>query len=125
MYNVFYTKLLRFTIFEQHTFKFSLGNYLVVRLLFLIFISHAWEDKPLVRRLEAELQAAGAKVWVDHAGIRGGDNSFAEFALKEPAFLDRITSYNVCYTKLLRFRPEDRWNNAGLETAFWQLRLPF
>ncbi|MGH7596903.1 MAG: toll/interleukin-1 receptor domain-containing protein [bacterium] len=39
-----------------------------------IFISHAWEDKALVRRLEAELQAAGAEVWVDHVGIRGGDN---------------------------------------------------
>ncbi len=39
-----------------------------------IFISHSWEDKPLVRRLENELQAAGAEVWVDHEGIRGGDN---------------------------------------------------
>lgn len=39
-----------------------------------IFISHAWEDKPLVRRLEAELTAVGAEVWVDHEGIRGGDN---------------------------------------------------
>ncbi|MGH7454917.1 MAG: toll/interleukin-1 receptor domain-containing protein [bacterium] len=39
-----------------------------------VFISHAWEDKPLVRRLETELQAAGAEVWVDHSGIRGGDN---------------------------------------------------
>jgi len=39
-----------------------------------IFISHAWEDKPLVRRLETELSAAGAEVWVDHLGIRGGDN---------------------------------------------------
>lgn len=39
-----------------------------------IFISHSWEDKPLVRRLEKELQAAGAEVWVDHEGIRGGDN---------------------------------------------------
>lgn len=39
-----------------------------------IFISHAWEDKALVRRLEAGLKAAGADVWVDHAGIRGGDN---------------------------------------------------
>jgi ABC-type bacteriocin/lantibiotic exporter with double-glycine peptidase domain len=26
------------------------------------------------RELEAELRAAGAKVWVDHAGIRSGDN---------------------------------------------------
>ncbi len=39
-----------------------------------ILICHAWVDKPLVRRLEAELQAAGAEVWVDHSGIRGGDN---------------------------------------------------
>jgi predicted esterase len=39
-----------------------------------IFISHAWEDKALVRRLEKTLADAGAQVWVDHAGIRGGDN---------------------------------------------------
>lgn len=39
-----------------------------------IFISHSWQDKPLVRRLEKELQSAGAEVWVDHEDIRGGDN---------------------------------------------------
>jgi tetratricopeptide (TPR) repeat protein len=39
-----------------------------------IFISHSWDNKPLVRRLEAELKAAGTEVWVDHAGVRGGDN---------------------------------------------------
>jgi hypothetical protein len=39
-----------------------------------IFISHAWEDKALVRQLEKALTEAGAEVWVDHAGIRGGDN---------------------------------------------------
>jgi len=39
-----------------------------------IFISHAWEDKALVKQLEAELKVAGAETWVDHAGIRGGDN---------------------------------------------------
>ncbi len=39
-----------------------------------IFISHAWEDKALVRQIEKALAAAGAEVWVDHAGIRGGDN---------------------------------------------------
>jgi hypothetical protein len=32
-----------------------------------IFISHAWEDKTLVRRLEKALADAGAEVWVDHA----------------------------------------------------------
>jgi hypothetical protein len=39
-----------------------------------IFISHAWEDKALVHQLEKALADAGAEVWVDHAGIRGGDN---------------------------------------------------
>ncbi|MCH8874697.1 TIR domain-containing protein [candidate division KSB1 bacterium] len=39
-----------------------------------IFISHAWEDKPLVRRLEKELQAAGVETWVDDSRTRGGDN---------------------------------------------------
>jgi len=39
-----------------------------------IFISHTWEDKALVRQLEKALADAGAEVWVDHAGIRGGDN---------------------------------------------------
>ena len=39
-----------------------------------IFVSHAWADKDLVTRLEQELQNAGAEVWVDHSGIRSGDN---------------------------------------------------
>jgi len=39
-----------------------------------IFISSAWEDKALARRLEADLAAAGAEVWVDQSGIRLGEN---------------------------------------------------
>lgn len=39
-----------------------------------IFISHAWENKAFVRRLEAALKAAGAEAWVDHSGVHGGDN---------------------------------------------------
>ena len=41
-----------------------------------IFISHTWEekDKALTHVLENALREAGAEVWVDHAGIRGGDN---------------------------------------------------
>lgn len=38
-----------------------------------IFISHAWEDKALARRLKAELRAAGAEVW-DQNDIRVGEN---------------------------------------------------
>jgi hypothetical protein len=39
-----------------------------------VFISHSWEDKPLVLRLESKLRASGVEVWVDHRGIRAGDN---------------------------------------------------
>lgn len=41
-----------------------------------VFISHTWEekDKALTHVLEDALRQAGAEVWVDHAGIRGGDN---------------------------------------------------
>lgn len=39
-----------------------------------IFISHAWEDKPLVQNLENNLRLAGVEVWVDHSGIQGGEN---------------------------------------------------
>jgi len=39
-----------------------------------IFISHAWEDKPFVRRLEAALKtSADIEVWIDHSNIRAGD----------------------------------------------------
>ncbi|MDZ7302682.1 MAG: toll/interleukin-1 receptor domain-containing protein [candidate division KSB1 bacterium] len=61
-----------------------------------IFISHAWEDKPLVRRLEQELKSAGAEVWVDHAGICGGDN-----------LPERISkALNWCNTLLLIYRKQ-------------------
>ncbi len=39
-----------------------------------VFISHAWEDKPTVYRLEEKLRQAGAEVWVDHSAARAGDN---------------------------------------------------
>lgn len=39
-----------------------------------IFISYAWADKALVRRIEEELETTEVELWVDHSGIRGGDN---------------------------------------------------
>jgi POT family proton-dependent oligopeptide transporter len=39
-----------------------------------VFISYSWKDKPLVLALEDKLRTAGAEVWVDHRGIRAGDN---------------------------------------------------
>lgn len=39
-----------------------------------IFISHAWEDKIVVRSVEDKLKSWGIDVWVDHSEIRGGEN---------------------------------------------------
>ena len=39
-----------------------------------LFISHSWEDKPLVRLLETQLRANRIEIWVDHRGVRAGDN---------------------------------------------------
>ncbi|MCA9733977.1 TIR domain-containing protein [candidate division KSB1 bacterium] len=39
-----------------------------------VFISHAWEDKPLVLEIEQKLETAGVEVWVDHSKLRGGQN---------------------------------------------------
>ncbi len=39
-----------------------------------IFLSHSHADKPLVRRLAADLQSAGARVWLDEAEIKLGDS---------------------------------------------------
>jgi hypothetical protein len=39
-----------------------------------VFISHSWEDKKLVQRLEHELKAAGVDVWVDHDELKAGDS---------------------------------------------------
>lgn len=38
-----------------------------------IFLSHASEDKPFVRRLEAALEAAGVEVWVDPNDLHAGE----------------------------------------------------
>lgn len=39
-----------------------------------IFLSHTHTDKPFVRRLAADLEEAGARVWVDEAEILVGDS---------------------------------------------------
>lgn len=39
-----------------------------------IFLSHASEDKPFVRRLEAALEAAGVETWVDHDDLHAGES---------------------------------------------------
>jgi len=38
-----------------------------------IFISHSWDDKLFVRRLENELKLVSTEVRVDHSDVRGGD----------------------------------------------------
>ena len=39
-----------------------------------IFLSHTHADKPIARRLAADLRAAGHSVWIDEAEIEIGDS---------------------------------------------------
>src|SRR5262245_15458569 len=39
-----------------------------------IFLSHTHADKPFVRRLAQDLQAAGVRVWLDEAEMMIGDS---------------------------------------------------
>ncbi len=39
-----------------------------------IFLSHSSQDKPLVRRLETALEAAGFEAWVDHDDLHAGES---------------------------------------------------
>jgi len=39
-----------------------------------IFISHAWEDNEISRKLAENLKRDGAEIWIDYAKIRGGDS---------------------------------------------------
>ncbi len=39
-----------------------------------IFISYAWENKPLARQLQRNLQRDGVEVFVDYEKITGGDS---------------------------------------------------
>ena len=45
-----------------------------------IFISHNHEDKQFVRRLGADLAAAGVKSWIDEAEINVGDSLIAKIS---------------------------------------------
>jgi len=39
-----------------------------------IFISYAWENQPLARQLQRDLQNDGVEVFVDYAQLKGGDS---------------------------------------------------
>lgn len=45
-----------------------------------VFISHNHEDKPFVRRLGADLAAAGVSPWIDEAEINIGDSLIAKIS---------------------------------------------
>lgn len=40
----------------------------------IVFISHSFKDKPVVRRLASDLTNAGVQVWLDEHGIMVGDS---------------------------------------------------
>ena len=39
-----------------------------------LFISHAWKDNDISRRLAADLKRDGADIWIDYARIKGGQS---------------------------------------------------
>jgi hypothetical protein len=59
-----------------------------------IFLSHAHEDKPFVRRLAGDLSSAGVRVWVDEAEIGVGDSLLDKitFAISEMDYLGVVIS---------------------------------
>jgi len=75
-----------------------------------IFISYSRQDSAMMRRLEARLQAVGAEVWVDHQGIRSGDNLPKRIsdALEWCNVLLLLWSASAKASKWV----EDEWTNA-------------
>ncbi|WP_457350804.1 SUMF1/EgtB/PvdO family nonheme iron enzyme [Roseateles sp. P5_D6] len=59
-----------------------------------IFLSHSHKDKPFVRRLAADLQAHGVRVWVDEAEMMIGDSLVAKIgeALETMSFVGAVLS---------------------------------
>src|SRR5437588_12902779 len=59
-----------------------------------IFLSHAHEDKPFVRRLARDLQDAGIKVWVDEAEMGVGESLIAkiEASISEMDYVGAVIS---------------------------------
>jgi hypothetical protein len=75
-----------------------------------IFISYSRQDAAMMRRLEQGLRAANAQVWVDHAGIRSGDNLPKRIsdALEWCNVLLLLWSASAKASKWV----EDEWTNA-------------
>ena len=66
-------------------------------------------DAIIARLKEPPIDGIGARV---HP--RNEFESVAQAGQQGPTlFVNRITSYNVCYTKLLRYRPYITWAEAG------------
>ncbi len=75
-----------------------------------IFISYAWENKDIVRRLERELRNAGLEVWVDDQQARAGDN----LPKRISDALEWCTTLILLWSKEAAKSPwvEDEWTNA-------------
>ena len=53
-----------------------------------VFISYAWENQPLARQLQRDLQNDGVEVFVDYEKVKGGDSLPA--LLRSRLYLDYI-----------------------------------
>jgi hypothetical protein len=66
-----------------------------------IFLCHASEDKPVVRKVASDLRRFGAHVWIDETAIQAGDSlrESIEYGLEEADFvLVFLSGSSVCKT---------------------------
>jgi hypothetical protein len=75
-----------------------------------IFISHNHQDKTFVRRLGADLAAAGARPWIDEAEIKVGDSLIAKVA----AAIDKMNFFAIVLSPR---SVESSWVQQELEQA--------
>src|SRR4051812_8391244 len=61
----------------------------------LIFLAHATEDKPQVRKLHRELQAAGFSPWLDEVDLLPGQN----WQLEIPRAIKQSAIFIACMSK--------------------------
>lgn len=75
-----------------------------------IFLSHSHADKPLARRLAADLRAAGHSVWIDEAEIEIGDSLIGK--IREG--LDQVEYVGALISSA---SVDSEWVNKKLEIA--------
>jgi hypothetical protein len=76
----------------------------------LIFLSHAHADKPVARRLAADLRNAGHSVWIDEGEIKIGDSLIGKIR-------DGLDQVDHVLAIISKTSVESEWVKKELEIA--------